>query len=198
MSETSPSSGIEKTFTKILSLKNEGSFDKKKTIANNVKVESFASVLMMGFENIRDMTDNPEVYHYTRDMVSEKPIGANPEAWVFSHIGDIFETSALFTATRLSLTLVDHLLKKATKDKVGIPDEAGFWLSLAIGTLLPSLVELNQVLPIHLMPEYQGDPADLFGIGVAAVVLIAGHYSRDALEQVKNMKSKRVDNSMTV
>lgn len=168
--------------------------NKLKTDRKNVLVEGFAGLLMIGAENARDMVDNPEIYGLSPNQVSDHPTNS----WVFEHIGDIYETTALFSLTRVSLTAFDFAIRQVTKNKVGIPEEASFWASMAVGVIIPSLIELNQSLPINLLPSYKGDPEDLLGIGVAAVVLIGSHYSRDILEFAKSKISKKVNLNQAV
>jgi len=152
-------------------------------------VEQFASALMLTAESYRDMAENSENYPLFFRPGTEPSVINTQDNWVLSHIGDIFETTAIFSLTRIGLSMADIALRKVTNEKVSIPDEACFWTSMVTAVLIPSLIELNQNLPIPFIHS-NGDPADLLGVGVAAVVLIGTHYRKELIQFAKDHLSK--------
>ena len=109
--------------------------------------------------------------------------------WVFHHIGDVWEVAYLFTATRLALAGVNEAFKRVTKKE--IPDEACFWASMVTSVVIPSMMELNTI-PLPLLGKNlnsSADPADLFGVGVGAMVIIAAHYASKYREPIKKLAS---------
>lgn len=101
----------------------------------------------------------------------------NPN-WIQAHIGDTWEVARLFMATRLALVGINEVLKKTTNKE--IPDEVCFWASMVTSVTIPSLIELNLV-PVA---GNTADAADLFGVGVGALVIIASHYNRENLQKL--------------
>lgn len=117
------------------------------------------------------------------------------ENWAFYHISDIWAVGVLFTHTRLAFAMVNEALK-TIDNKRGvikeIPDEACFWASMATGVVIPSLMELNIMSLFGEKINSSSDPADLFGIGVGALVIIATHYASKNREALKNFTSSTV------
>jgi len=108
---------------------------------------------------------------------------------VFRHIGDVWEVANLFTATRIAFAGISKAFKKVTKKE--IPDEACFWASMVTSVTIPSLMELN-IMPLPWIGEKlnrASDPADLFGIGVGALVITATHYASKYHEPIKKVAS---------
>lgn len=160
----------------------------RRIVASDKFAETAAAQLMAMLENSRYMVNRPEQFGLSPEQVSPIPTGA-VESWAFHHIGDVWEVANLFTATRLAFAGVNEALKRVTKKK--IPDEACFWASMATSVAIPSLMELN-IMPLPWLGEKlnsSSDPADLFGIGVGALVITATHYASKYREPVKKVAS---------
>lgn len=114
------------------------------------------------------------------------------ENWAFYHISDIWAVGVLFTHTRLAFAMVNEALK-TIDNKRGvikeIPDEACFWASMATSVVIPSLMELNIMSLFGEKINSSSDPADLFGVGVGAAVIIASHYASKYREPIKKVAS---------
>lgn len=121
------------------------------------------------------------------------PIPKNAvENWAFYHVSDIWAVGVLFTHTRLAFAAVNEALK-TIDNKRGvikeIPDEACFWASMATSVVIPSLMELNIMSLFGEKINSSSDPADLFGVGVGAAVIIASHYASKYREPIKRVAS---------
>ncbi|MCX6705985.1 MAG: hypothetical protein NTV24_02660 [Candidatus Woesebacteria bacterium] len=157
----------------------------EKIVSPEIMAEGLAGGVLVGFEMVRDRADN-----YTTN-----PLGLNRgpvpqgavENWVFSHVGDIAEVSLLFGATRVALVGANEVLSRTTGKK--IPDEACFWASMITSVAIPSLIELNVIHLSSLSDKFSStsDPADLFGVGVAAVGIAAAHYASKYREPIKKL-----------
>jgi len=157
-------------------------------VASDKIAEIASAQIIAGLENSRDMRSRPENFGLSHDQVGSIPLGSI-ESWTFSHIGDVWEVANLFTATRLAMAGVNEAFKRVTKRE--IPDEACFWASLITSVTIPSLMELN-ILPLPWIGEKLNnvsDPADLFGVGVGALVIVATHYTSKYREPIKKVVS---------
>lgn len=168
------------------------SVEKPPLILRVVATDKFAEIaagqVIAGLENARFMVSRPQVFDLRPDQVSPIPTDA-VGSWVFHHIGDVWEVAYLFTATRLALVGVNEAFKKVTKKE--IPDEACFWASMVTSVAIPSMMELNTI-PLPLLGKNlnsSSDPADLFGVGVGALVIIAAHYASKYREPIKKLAS---------
>lgn len=156
-------------------------------VASDKFAEVAAAQVMAGIENPRFMVSRPNLFGLEPDQVSPIPQGA-AENWAFHHIGDVWEVAYLFTGTRLALAGVNEAFKRVTRGKE-IPDEACFWASMATSVAIPSLMELNVMSLFGEKLNSSSDPADLFGVGVGAAVIIASHYAQKYREPVKKVAS---------
>ena len=160
----------------------------RRIVASNKFAELAAAQIIAGLENSRYLMNRPDSFGLSPDQVGSIPTGA-VESWMFHHIGDVWEVANLFTATRLAIAGVNEAFKRVTKK--GIPDEACFWASMATSVALPSLMELN-IMPLPWLGKKlnsSSDPADLFGIGVGALVITATHYASKYREPIKKVAS---------
>lgn len=160
----------------------------RRIVASDKFAEVASAQIIAGLENSRYMMSRPENFGLTPDQVGSIPTGA-VESWMFTHIGDVWEVANLFTATRLAMAGVNEAFRRVTKKE--IPDEACFWASMATSVAIPSLMELN-IVPLPWLGEKLNrvsDPADLFGVGVGALVITATHYASKYREPIKKVAS---------
>lgn len=157
----------------------------KEAISPEMMAEGLAGSVLIGIEMCRDRADNimTNPRRLSNAQYAPVPHGA-VENWAFSHVGDIAEVSLLFGATRVALAGANEALKRTTGKE--IPDEACFWASMVTSVTIPSLIELNVVHLSSLSNKLSSvsDPADLFGVGVAAVGIAAAHYASKYREPI--------------
>lgn len=158
----------------------------KRLVASDKTAEIVAGQVVAGLENSRFMVSRPSIFGLEPDQVSPIPTDAVGN-WVFHHIGDVWEVAYLFTATRLAIAGVNEAFKKVTKKE--IPDEACFWASMITSVAVPSMLELNMMPLFGKNINPSADPADLFGVGVGALVIIAAHYASKYREPIKKLAS---------
>lgn len=158
----------------------------ERIVTSDKTAEIVAGQAMIILEDSRRMISQPHKPLF--DLEAEQ-ISFNPPdtmgGWVFHHVGDVEEVAYLFSATRLALVGVNEVLKKVTKKE--IPDEACFWASLVTSVAIPSMMELNMVPLFKNLNT--ADPADLFGVGIGALVIIATHYGSKNREVIKSFTS---------
>jgi hypothetical protein len=154
-----------------------------KLLASDKTAEIFAAQVMAGVENVRYMDSRPGSFGLKPEQVGQIPTDAIG-SWAFHHIGDVWEVAYLFTATRLAVAGVNEAFKKVTKKE--IPDEACFWASMITSVAIPSMLELNMMPLFGKNLNSSPDYADLFGVGVGALVIIASHYASKNREGLKD------------
>lgn len=158
----------------------------RRIVASDKFAEVAAAQIIAGLENSRFMVSRPSLFGLEPEQVSPIPTDA-VESWAFHHIGDVWEVAYLFTASRLAIAGVNEAFKKVTKKE--IPDEACFWASMATSVTIPALMELNIMPLFGERLNSASDPADLFGVGVGALVITASHYASKYREPLKKMAS---------
>jgi hypothetical protein len=159
----------------------------KKIASPEMMAEGLAGSILVGIEMMRDKTDNSMTNPHGLNLTSV-PQGT-VENWAFSHVGDIAEVSLLFGATRVALASANEVLNRTTGKK--IPDEACFWASMVTSVTIPSLIELNVIHLSSLGDKLSSvsDPADLFGVGVAAIGIATAHYISKYREPITKLVS---------
>jgi hypothetical protein len=171
----------------------------RRILASDKFAELAAAQIMTSLENFRFRVSRPRFFGLRREQLSPIPT-EGVESWVFHHIGDVLEVAYLFSGTRLAIAGVNEALKQVTKGKE-IPDEACFWASMATSVIVPTLMELNIISLFGGKLNSSPDPADLFGIGVSALVIIASHYAskhREPIKKVASMAATRIANGWEI
>lgn len=158
----------------------------RRLVASDKFAEVAAGQVIAGLENVRFMDSRPQRFGLKPDQVSPIPTDA-VGSWVFHHIGDVWEVAYLFTAARLALVGANEAFKKVTKKE--IPDEVCFWASMITSVAVPSMLELNMMPLFGKNINPSADPADLFGVGIGALVIIAAHYASKYREPIKKLAS---------
>ena len=157
-------------------------------------VELFSAFAMQGLELVHDMQLYPAKYRMTQDQAGRYLIPDNPPAakWAMDHIGDIWEISVGHAALRIGFVAVNEILKKEPIKELTkgyqISDEACFWASLTTIVTVKAIHSLGYIslFGIHDHMDHPV-PGMLFGQGVAAVVLVASHYTAKYREPIKNL-----------
>ncbi len=157
--------------------------------ASDAFTESLVAQLLAAAETTRHMVAVPMSYGLTPEQAGTRPTG-DVGQFLFDHMGDVWEVANLFMATRLALLGISTIFEKVTHKH--IPDEACFWASIAVGVSIPALMEMGILTNSELVDNSQVvfEQADLFGVGVAASVLIATHYVSKYRGKIKEGASK--------
>lgn len=165
--------------------------------ASDVFAEGLAAQLIAAAETTRHMAALPMSYGLTSEQVGVRPTGETGQ-FLFDHMGDAWEVANLFMATRLALVVVSKTVETVTHKH--IPDEACFWASMAVGVSIPALMEMGLLKSAELggsLP-FVFEQADLFGIGVSALVLTATHYVSKYREELKDKASRLKEKISTI
>ncbi len=143
--------------------------------ASDAVAESFVAQILAAAETARHMVAVPMSYGLTPEQPGTRSTGEVGQ-FIFDHVGDVWEVVNLFMATRLAVLGVSTVFEKVRHKHIA--EEAGLWVSIAVGVSIPALMEMGIFTNSEFVDNSQVvfEQADLFGVGVAASVLIATHY----------------------
>ncbi|MBI5619985.1 hypothetical protein HY950_03420, partial [Candidatus Gottesmanbacteria bacterium] len=122
-------------------------------------------------------------------------------ALLVDNIGDIWEISIGFIAFRLLFFAANEVLKNRTLQKmtkgIQVSDKVSFWTSLMVTVFIKAIHSLGYIslFGIHDHMD-RPEPGMLLGQGVAALVLVAAHYTAPHIGPMFNKLGKGLNRWM--